>query len=195
MSIAAIWPNSAPERWEAEPTPEEPKVRRAGVLLGVGDKLGRGLCWHRRIDHEDVGRRRRQAGSAPARGRCHRRHWHRRRARFDAKDSAGRCHQQRVAVGGRRRDRPRAQEAGRAGAIFGHDRRAPQRLQVNGEDAAEHVGRAARRERHDQAHRPARGSSVPLPPRPNKSPNYPGQPPPIPNIPSSEAAPGPQNRS
>ena len=120
----------------------------AGIGLGVGDQLGGVAHRHRRIDHHDVGRRRDQRDRAqfarhlegaalPARKR---------------KDRAGRGHQQRVAVGGGADHLARADQAGGAGPIVGDDGLAPQRLQMRRQHAAEHVGRAAGRERHDDAH-------------------------------------------
>ena len=128
----------------------------AGIGLGVGDQLGGVARRHRRIGHHDVGRRRDQRdraqfarhleGSAlPARlTAC--------LAARKRKDRSGRGHQQGVAVGGGTDHLARADQAGGAGPIVGDDGLAPQRLQMRRQHAAEHVGRAAGRERHDDAH-------------------------------------------
>ena len=56
----------------------------------------------------------------------------------------------RVAVRRRARDDRGADIARRAGAIFDHDRLAERLLQMAADDARQDVGRAARRERHDE---------------------------------------------
>ena len=79
-----------------------------------------------------------------------------RRAARERQDRAGGCHQQRRAVGRRGNHLPRADDAGSARPVFRDDGLAPHRLQAGREHTAEHVGRAARRKRHDDAHLPGR---------------------------------------
>jgi hypothetical protein len=125
----------------------------ARVLPGVGDQLSGGLRRHRRIGHQDVGGRRNQrdrrelardverSGSgAVARKR---------------QDGAGRGHQQRIAIGGRACYLARPEQTRGTRPGFGADRRAPEVLQVDAEDAAEDIGCPSRWKWNDDAYRPA----------------------------------------
>ena len=124
----------------------------AGICFRVRDQFGGTAHRHVRIDHQDVGRR------GDQRHRCELAR-HVECAALSARerqDRAGRRHQQRVAVGRRSDHLPRADHAGRARPVLGNHRLAPHGLQAGREHAAEHVGRAAGRERHDDADLPAR---------------------------------------
>jgi len=70
-------------------------------------------------------------------------------------DGAGRGHQQRIAIGGRACHLARPEQTRGTRPVFGDDRRAPEVLQVDAEDAAEDVGCPSRWKWNDDAYRRA----------------------------------------
>ena len=152
MSILASAFSSSPDRCGLVPRPAEPNVMLPGRAFASAIELLDGLCGDRRMHRQHIGRQHSQRNRREIAQRIVRQL--RVHARIDRQRRQ--AHQQRVAVGRRLGDDVVADDGAGAGAVIDHHLLAELLGEFLRDDAADDVGAAARRRRHDQPDRAVR---------------------------------------
>ena len=146
MSVPVASLNCSPSRCPTEPWPGERVGELARLRFRERDELRHVGGLHRRMHRHDVGHRRDVADRRKVVEHVERQALVGRRI---DRERRGRAHADRVAVGRGLRDGGGAERAAGAGAVVDHDGWPSAARRPSATSAADHVGRAARRERHD----------------------------------------------